>query len=110
MSHSCSFFYAKVYLRGNIFALLMSTFTRRDRLTIFAEILKAAKDSGEGKNKTNIMQSVNLNGPQANKYLHLLLMNGLIYLDGKDRYKPTEKGLELIKTLESLDLRSISKK
>jgi len=82
----------------------MSKFTHRDRLTILAEILKTTNESGKGKSKTNIMQSVNLNYHQANKYLRLLLINKLLCIDSKDRYKPTKKGLELIRTLESHNL------
>lgn len=78
---------------------------RRDRMAIFAEILRTTKDSRRGKRKTEIMRSVNLNYHQANKYLHWLLVNGLLHLDSEDRYKTTKKGLELIETLESLDLR-----
>jgi len=82
----------------------MVTFRHRDRMAIFTEILRTTRDSREGKKKTNIMQSVHLNHPQANKYLNLLLTKDLICLDSEDRYKPTKKGLELIKNLESLDL------
>lgn len=82
----------------------MSTFMRRGRLTIFAEILKTTKDSARGKKKIDIMRSVNLNHPQVNKYLHLLLINGLLSLNSEHRYKITKKGLEIIKTLESLNL------
>jgi len=83
----------------------MSIFMHRDRLTVFAEILKITKEFREGKTKTEIVRSVNLNYPQASRYLNLLLTNGLLCLDSEDRYKPTEKGLELIRTLESLDLK-----
>ena len=85
--------------------LLMSTFRHRDRMTIFAEILKTTKESKRGEKKTNIMHSVHLNYYQANKYLHLLLINGFLYIDSADRYKTTKKGLEFIKTLETLNLR-----
>jgi len=83
----------------------MSTFRNRSRLTIFADILKTTKESREGKNKTDIMLSANLKYPQANKYLDLLLINGFLRLDTRDRYKITKKGLEFIRTLESLNLR-----
>ena len=83
----------------------MSTFKHRARLTVFAEILKVTRESSEGKKKTDIMRSVNLNHPQADKYLNLLLTNKLLCLDNEDRYKPTKKGLKLARTLESLNLR-----
>lgn len=99
------FFYTKIYLIELSLLLLMSTFRHRDRMTIFAEILKTTKESRNGKKKTNIMRSANLNYHQANKYLHLLLVNGLLCLDSDDRYKPTKKGLEFVTNLESLNLR-----
>ena len=82
----------------------MPKFRHRDRITIFTEILKAAKESERGKRKTNIMRSVNLNYHQANKYLQLLLVNGLLYKEKDDKYKPTKKGLEIMKKLEHLNL------
>jgi len=80
----------------------MLTLRHRDRATIFAEILKATK-SERGKKKTDIMRSVNLNYHQINKYLRLLLINGLLCVDTDERYKPTKKGLEIIEKLESLN-------
>jgi predicted transcriptional regulator len=101
----CGFFYAKAYLRYIPVALMMPTFKHRARLTVFAEILKVTRESSDGRKKTDIMRSVNLNHPQADKYLNLLLTNNLLCLDNEDRYKPTKKGLKLVKTLESLNLR-----
>lgn len=83
----------------------MSIFRHRDRLTVFAEILKTTNEFKKGKKKTDIVRSVNLNYPQASRYLNLLLINGFLWLDSEDRYKPTKKGLELIRTLESLNLK-----
>jgi len=80
---------------------LMSTFTRRDRLAIFAEILETTGGSRDGENKTKIMRSVHLSYPQVKRYLNLLLINGLLHRDSDDRYKPTKKGLEFIRTLKS---------
>jgi len=80
----------------------MLTLRHRDRATIFAEILKTTK-SERGKKKTDIMRSVNLNYYQVNKYLRLLLINGLLCVDTDERYKPTKKGLEIIEKLESLN-------
>jgi len=85
---------------------MMSTFTRRDRLTIFAEILKTTEGSSNGENKTNIMRSVHLSYPQAIRYLNLLLINDLLRRDSDDRYKPTKKGLDFIRTLKSHNLDS----
>jgi len=74
-------------------------------MTIITEILKWTKESKEGIRKTNIMWNVNLNYPQVNRYLRFLLTNGYLCLDSEDRYKITEKGLEFMKTLESLNSR-----
>ena len=82
----------------------MSTFRYRARLAIFAEILKMTKESKKGKKKADIVRSVNLSYPQANKVLNLLLTNGLLRLDNENTYKPTKKGLKLIRTFESLNL------
>ena len=79
-------------------------FGKRDKVTIMIDILKTAKDSREGKRKTQIIQSANLNYYQVNKYLHLLMINGFILIDGANRYRVTDRGLRFVKTLESLNL------
>ncbi len=83
----------------------MSTVRHRDRMTIIAEILKTTKESKGGKKKTDIMRSINLNYPQANRYLRFLLSNGYLSLNSEDRYKITKKGLEFMRNLESLNSR-----
>jgi len=83
----------------------MSTFRHRARLAIFAEILKATKESRKGKKKVDIVRIVNLSYPQADKFLNLLLANGLLRVDSENTYKPTEKGLKLIRAFESLNLK-----
>ncbi|NIU80946.1 transcriptional regulator [Candidatus Bathyarchaeota archaeon] len=77
----------------------------RSRLTILVDVLKTTMKSKKGKKKTGIMQDANLNSRQATKYLHLLLANGLLNPDSKERYRPTQKGLELVHTLEALNLK-----
>ena len=83
----------------------MSTFGKRDRVTILMDILKSAGGSKDGKKKTQILQSANLNYNQANKYLELLMVNGLVLVDNEDRYRITSRGLHFVQTLESLNLR-----
>ena len=100
-----SFFYTKTYLREVLFPSLMPTFKHRDRLTILAEILKTTSESKEGKTKIDIIKSANLSYAQANKFLSFLLTGGFLRLDTESRYKPTKKGLEFAKNLESLNLR-----
>ncbi len=82
----------------------VSGFKHRSRVTIMKEILRSTRGSKKGSRKTQIMQSANLNYHQANKYLRLLMANNLLRVDGQNRYRITERGLELVKTLDSLKL------
>jgi predicted transcriptional regulator len=82
---------------------LMSSFGKRDRVTILKDILEAARRSKEGRRKTQLIQSANLNHNQVTKYLNLLLVNGLV-ISCDDKYRITERGLHFVKTLESLNI------
>lgn len=82
----------------------MPVFKHRDRLTIFAEILKTTSESKRGSTKRDIVKNVNLSYAQANKFLSLLLTERLLCLSMETRYKPTEKGLRLMNSLKSLNL------
>ena len=84
--------------------VLVTAFGKRDRVTILMDILKSARRSREGKKKTQILQSANLNYHQVNKYLHLLMINGFVLIDGDARYRITDRGLQFVKTLENLNL------
>lgn len=75
-------------------------FTKRDRATIIADIIKSVRYNPSGKRKTHIMRNANLNFDQINKYLDLLIRNGYIVSDGRV-YKPTARGLEFLETVES---------
>jgi predicted transcriptional regulator len=87
---------------------LQSKFKYRDRISIVTDILDAVSDDPQGKTKTGIMRSANLNFDQANKYLHLLILCDL--LKAKDplesyevaRYRLTGKGLEIARHLTAL--------
>ena len=81
----------------------MPVFKHRDRLTIFAQILKTTSNSKKGSTKTDIVKNVNLSYAQADKFLSLLLTQDVLCLD-MDRYKPTKKGLKLMKNIKSLNL------
>lgn len=83
----------------------MSDFKHRSRVTIIEDILRSAWGSRGGSRKTQIMQTANLNYYQANKYLRLLMVNGLLHVDNEDRYRITNRGLEFVKILESLHLK-----
>jgi predicted transcriptional regulator len=69
---------------------------RRDKLVIMAEILDLTK---KGLTKTQILFEANLSSSQLNNYLAILSGAGLIEcssLNGKEIYKATKKGIELM--------------
>ena len=68
----------------------------RSRTEIVAMILDAA--NGGGASKTKIMYFAFLSYGQLKEYLSILIENNLIeYLDGGNKFKTTEKGLNLLK-------------
>jgi len=80
---------------------------RRDRHEIFAEILNTAVN---GRIKTHIMYRAKLSFTQINEYLPLLVKKGLLENTKADKmgqrttiYKTTQKGLEFIESLKSID-------
>jgi len=73
-----------------------SAFKYRDRISIIADILSSLIRNPQGKRKSNIMQSAGLNSPMINKYLDLLLLNGLVKVEDECIYKPTAKGLKFL--------------
>jgi len=88
---------------GKIF---LSKFKYRDRATIIGNILDTIYREPKGKTKTSIMRDANLNFDQANNYLHLLMICGVIKaatpINSQEliRYKLTEKGLHLLRDFE----------
>jgi predicted transcriptional regulator len=67
----------------------------RNRTEIVSNILEAAND---GISKTKIMYKAYLSYNQLREYLSILIENNLIeYLDGDNKFKTTEKGLNLLK-------------
>ncbi|UCH31156.1 MAG: hypothetical protein JSV05_06510 [Candidatus Bathyarchaeota archaeon] len=80
-------------------------FKYRDRLTIFVDILNCTQTSKNGRTKTQILQSANLNYHQVTKYLSLLLDSGYIARTGDGYYRATVEGLRFARTLESLGVR-----
>jgi predicted transcriptional regulator len=66
----------------------------RSRTEIVATILEAANG---GATKTKIMYKAFLSYAQLREYLSVLLENNLIYLEGIQTYKTTEKGLNFLK-------------
>ena len=68
----------------------------RSKTEIVAMMLDAANDGGE--TKTKIMYFAFLSYNQVKEYLSVLIENNLIeYLDGANKYKTTEKGLNYLK-------------
>jgi len=74
---------------------------RRSRFEIVGGILSLTRD---GARKTSIVYRANLNFNVVNKYLDLLIQEGLISLTpGSEReFKTTEKGLEFLKVYKNL--------
>ena len=67
----------------------------RSRTEIVGNILEAANG---GTSKTKIMYTAFLSYSQLNEYLSILIENNLIeYLDGTNKFKTTEKGLNYLK-------------
>ncbi|HZI71703.1 MAG TPA: winged helix-turn-helix domain-containing protein [Nitrososphaeraceae archaeon] len=67
----------------------------RSRTEIVAMILEAANG---GATKTKIMYKAFLSYAQLKEYLSVLIENNLLeYLEGSQRYKTTEKGLNYLK-------------
>ena len=74
---------------------------RRSRFEIMGEILSLATD---GARKTEILYRANLNFNVINRYLNLLIQEGLISLtaDSARKLKTTEKGLGFLKAYKNL--------
>ena len=76
--------------------LIDSTYKRRDKLYIIAEIMDISQ---AGALKTQIMYKANLSFAQLGEYLKLLQRINLLERiedNGKEMYKATEKGLDFL--------------
>jgi len=88
---SFSVFFVKVF---------QSRFKYRDRASIIGDILDSINSDPKGKTKTSIMRGANLSLEQVNKYLHHLMVSGIIRttdpLESQEiaRYKLTATGLK----------------
>ena len=72
----------------------------RSRTEIVGNILDAANG---GISKTKIMYSAFLSYGQLKEYLSILIENNLIeYVDGDNKFKTTEKGLNFLKMITKL--------
>ena len=74
---------------------------RRGRFEIIGEILSLATDNVK---KTSIVYRANLNFNLVNKYLNLLIQEGLISstVGSTRNFKTTEKGLEFLKAYKNM--------
>jgi len=76
---------------------------RRSNIEIIAEMLRVGEN---GAGKTEIMYSVNMSYAQLQKYLKFLLSNDLITKvevgNPCVRYHVTQKGAELLRSIESV--------
>ena len=79
---------------------VLSTFKYRDRMAIIGDILKSVKESKNGRKKTQIMQSANLNYGQTRKYLSYLINRGFITATDRQTYILTNKGTEFLYLVE----------
>ena len=66
----------------------------RGRTEIVSNILDAANGKAT---KTKIMYKAFLSYAQLREYLSVLIENNLLYLEGTQTYKTTEKGLNFLK-------------
>ncbi len=74
---------------------------RRGKFEIIGEILSLTT---EPSTKTSVVYRANLNFNIINRYLDLLLRNGLVGVtEGSSKYKITEKGLEFLDAYRNLE-------
>jgi len=84
------------------------SFKYRDRGGIICDILTTCENSHEGRKRTQIMQSANLNYIQAKKYLDFMITCGYISVTQKETYVVTPRGckyLQMIKIEEITRMR-----
>ncbi len=84
---------------------ILCTFKYRDRAGIMSDILMAISNSRNGKKKTQIMQSANLNYLQTTKYLDYMTNCGYIVATQDATYVLTDKGARYLQLGETQELR-----
>ena len=77
---------------------------RRGRFEIIGEILTLTANGTDGAVKTSIVYRANLNFNIANRYLNMLLQEGLVrVVDGPTmKYRITERGLKFLDMYKNL--------
>jgi predicted transcriptional regulator len=83
---------------------LMQNKKYRTRTEIIRDILKAARNYGNGAGQTQIMYTAFLSHGQMKEYLTILIDNGLLEHDvGNQKFRITEKGLNFLQLYEQID-------
>ncbi|NWF87505.1 hypothetical protein HXY32_06840 [Candidatus Bathyarchaeota archaeon] len=95
--------FARLFLFSNI----LQAFKYRDRVTIMSDILKTVKKSREGRRKTQIMQSANLNYIQTKKYLNYMYNCGFLMITQRETYIITEKGSRFLQLIEMQKIKNL---
>lgn len=76
----------------------------RTRTELIRDILKAARNYGNGAGQTQIMYNAFLSHGQMKEYLAILIDNGLLQHDvGNQKFRITEKGLSFLQLYEQID-------
>lgn len=89
------------------FSNILQAFKYRDRVTIMSDILKTVKKSREGRRKTQIMQSANLNYIQTKKYLNYMYNCGFLMITQRETYIITEKGSRFLQLIEIQKIKNL---
>ncbi|OGD45376.1 hypothetical protein A3K79_07385 [Candidatus Bathyarchaeota archaeon RBG_13_46_16b] len=83
---------------------IIRSFKYRDRGEIVCDILTTCKSSQEGRKKTQIMQSANLNYIQTRKYLGFMTNCGYISITQKETYVITAEGSKYLQMIQIQEL------
>lgn len=86
---------------------VLHAFKYRDRVSIMNDILHSIRSSREGRKKTQIMQTANLNYVQTKKYLNYMLNCGFLVVTERETYALTEKGSKLLLMIEMQKIQSL---
>jgi len=79
---------------------IFHSFKYRDRGGIVCDILTTCKSSQEGRKKTQIMQSANLNYFQTRKYLSFMIARGYLSVTQKETYVITADGSRYLQMIQ----------
>jgi predicted transcriptional regulator len=91
----------------SLFSSILQAFKYRDRVAIMSDILKSVKRSREGRRKTQIMQSANLNYVQTKKYLNYMHNCGFLVITQRETYMITQKGARFLQLIEIQKIQNI---